>query len=282
MYADDSMLYLIFKPEQLHNNIYHMEQTADMVRTWMANNSLKMNDDKTEVMLITPKQMAPKVECPDLLIGEHKVSPSSCVRSLGVYMDSHSTMERHVNNISRAAYMHLHNIHKIKAYLDRPSLERLIHAFVTSKLDYGNALLLGYPATLLQRLQRVQNSAARILSGCHRHEHVTPILHKLHWLPVTQRIKYKVAVLVFKAKHGIGPSYLQELIKPYKPRRSLRSADQELLCVPSTKSSRVAQKAFCVAGPTLWNSLPLDMRQLDNLVTFKGKLKTYLFVQYYD
>ena len=280
MYADDSTLYLTFKPEQLHNNLSHMEETVDQVRQWMASYSLKMNDDKTEVMLITPKHIS--LQCPNLSIGQHSVTPSSCVRNLGVHMDSHSTMEHHVNTVCRAAYMHLHNISRIKAYLDKPSLERLIHAFVTSKLDYGNATLLGYPSTLLQRLQRVLNSAARLLSGCRKYDHITPVMRELHWLPVTQRIKFKVAVLVFKAKQGIAPIYLQDLIQPYVPNRSLRSANQELMRVPSTKSSLVAQRAFCVAGPTLWNSLPLELRQSKNLVTFKKKLKTFLFLQYYD
>lgn len=280
MYADDSTMYLVFKPEALQNSITHMEHTADLVREWMADNSLKMNDSKTEVMLITPKHT--KLDCPSLRVGEHTVSPSPHVRSLGVYMDAHSTMEHHVNAVCRAAYMHLHNIHKIKVYLDKTSLTRLIHAFVTSKLDYGNALLLGYPASLLQRLQRVQNCAARILSGCHRHDHITPVMRELHWLPVTQRIQFKVAVLVFKAKHHLGPVYLQDLVTPYEPARRLRSANQDLLCVPATKSALVTQRAFSVAGPILWNSLPLDLRQSQSLGIFKQKLKTFLFVQYYD
>ena len=95
--------------------------------------------------------------------------------------------------------MHLYNIGRLRIYLDKQALEQLIHAFVTSKLDYGNALLLGFPASLLKKLQRVQNCAARILSGCRKHDHITPVLRELHWLPVTQRIKFKVAMLVFKA-----------------------------------------------------------------------------------
>ena len=279
-YADDGMLYLIFKPEQFHNNIQHMEETASMVRTWMACNQLKMNDQKTEVMLITPKNI--KLTCPDLLIGDHRVAPSKSLCSLGLHMDSHSTMEHHVNVVCKAAYMHLYNINKIKMYVDKPSLEQLVHAFVTSKLDYGNALLLGYPSTLLQKLQRVQNCAARILCGCRKYDHITPILHSLHWLPITQRIKYKVAMLVFKAKCHEAPVYLQDMIKPYVPSRNLRSQSQELLCVPKTKSALVAKRAFCVAGPTLWNSLPLELRQCQNLVTFKKSLKTFLFKEHYD
>jgi len=281
MYADDSNMYLIFKPELLSNNISEMENTAELVRQWMVSNDLKMNDDKTEVMLITPKHLANKIKCPNLIIGNHEVEPTSCVCNLGVMMDSRASMEQHVNRVTKAAYMHLYNINRIKAFLDKPSLERIIHAFVTSKLDYGNALLYGYPVSLIHKLQRVQNSAARILSGQNKFQHITPTLRELHWLPVQQRIKFKVAILVFKAKHQLAPIYLQELIKPYIPSRALRSTSQELLCVPATKSAMVTERAFCIAGPCLWNSLPLELRLIQDLCTFKAKLKTFLFVQYY-
>ena len=205
----------------------------------MSSSDLKMNDDNTEVMLITPKHLAENITCPNLVVDDHEVPPSSCVSNLGMTIDSQASMIQHVNKVCKAAYMHLYNISRIKAYLDKSSLERIVHAFITSKLDYGNALLCGYPTTLLQRLQRVQNAAARTITGHNKYHHVSPVLKQLHWLPVEQRIKYKVALLVFKAKNKLGPVYLQELITPYTPTRSLCSGSQELLCVPSTKSSLV-------------------------------------------
>ncbi len=178
--------------------------------------------------------------------------------------------------------MHLCNINRIKHYLDHHALEVMIHAFITSKLDYGNALLNGYPAALIQKLQRVQNSAVGILTNTRKYDHITPVLYKLHWLPVHQRIKFKVALLVFKCIHGTAPSYLQDLITPYVPPRQLRSSDQLLLTVPQTKSNLVRQGALCVAGPQLWNSLPFRLRAMDNINHFKRDLKTFLFKQHYD
>ena len=128
-----------------------------------------MNDDKTKVMLITPKHMAKNIKCPNLVVGDQEVIPTSCVSNLGVTMDSQASMEQHVNKVCRAAYMHLHTISKIRAHLDRSSLEKIVHAFVTSKLDYGIALLCGYPNVLLQRLQRIQNTAACIITGHNKH-----------------------------------------------------------------------------------------------------------------
>ena len=122
----------------------------------MAANELKMNDAKTEVMLITPRRMATKIECPTLVIGDHAVAPSSFVRNLGVILDSVAAMERQINAVCKTSYMHLYNISKIRCYLDNQSLACVIHAFVTCGLDYGNAL----SADTLERKSR-SSSASR-------------------------------------------------------------------------------------------------------------------------
>ena len=161
MYADDTDLYLVVKPSELSENVAEMERTTGLVRRWMAANELKMNAAKTEVMLISPRRMAVKMECPNLVIGDHAVAPSPFTRNLGVILDSLTAMERHINSVCKTLYMHLYNIIKIRCYLDKHSLACVIHAFVTCRLDYGNALLCGYPGTQIQKLQRVQNVAAR-------------------------------------------------------------------------------------------------------------------------
>ena len=281
MYADDTDLYLIFKPSELTENVAEMERTAGLVRRWMAANELKMNDAKTEVMLITPRRMATKIECPTLVIGDHAVATSPFVRNLGIILDSVAAMERQINAVCKTSHMHLYNISKIRCYLDKQSLACVIHAFVTCRLDYGNALLCGYPGTQIQKLQRVQNVAARLISGRRKYDHITPVLKNLHWLPVGQRIKFKVMITVFKAMHNTAPAYLQELIVPYVPSRGLRSQEHNLLCVPFTRSTMAGSRAFRIAGPTLWNALPQYLRDISDIAKFKRQLKTHLFAQHY-
>ena len=104
----------------------------------------------------------------------------------------------------------------------------------------------------------------------------------LHWLPVEQRVRYKILLMVFKAVHGLAPLYIQDLIKPYSPLRSLRSSSQHLLQVPHTSHTLVQTRAFSVAGPRLWNALPQDFRTVPSITVFKSKLKTYLFTQTYN
>ena len=110
------------------------------------------------------------------------------LRCDGGIMDTHASMEAHVNNGSRAAYNHLYNIGRIRCYLNQ-SAEQLVHAFITSKLDYCNALLCGLPSLLTQKLQRIQNAAARNVTRTSRSAHITPVLFAPYWLSVCQRIK---------------------------------------------------------------------------------------------
>ena len=146
-----------------------------------------------------------------------------------------------------------------------------------NRLDYGNALLCGLPATSITRLQRVQNAAARVITGVSRRTHITPILRELHWLPVAKRIDFKVLLYTYKCLNNAAPAYLSELIEPYRPTRSLRSQERSLLCIPKSKTSTYGNRSFRVAAPTIWNTLPDKIKNSDSIATFKRQLKTYLF-----
>ena len=148
---------------------------------------------------------------------------------------------------------------------------------MSSRLDYCNGLLFGLPKKDLDRLQYVQNSAARVLTRTKPWQHITPTLKQLHWLPVKYRIDYKLLLLTYKALHALAPQYLSDLLENYTPARTLRSSDLGLLTVPRAK--KLGDRAFSVAAPTLWNALPLGIRQAQTLASFKSALKTHLFVQ---
>ena len=144
----NSQTYVIFKPTEQAAAVQRMETCLAYVRKGMCHKSLKLNDKKTETLLISTKQLATKLNCHTLLIGEHQVTPATVVRNIGIIMDTRASMEAHVNNVSRTAYYHLYNIGRIRCYLSQSAAEQLVHAFITSKLDYCNALLCGLPSLL--------------------------------------------------------------------------------------------------------------------------------------
>lgn len=246
----------------------------DEVKLWLANNFLTLNDSKTEVIVFGPSD---KFEFDISILGNLSFFNTSCVRNLGVFLDSRLTLEKQVSSVVASGFYQLRLLAKIKHFIPEKSLETAIHAFITSRLDYCNSLYCGISKAQLTRLQLVQNAAAKFLTKTRKFDHVTPILRALHWLPVQYRIDYKILLLVFKCLHHLAPSYLSELIHVYSPSRVLRSSNLNILAVPCTRLKRRGDRAFSVVGPRLWNNLPIQIRTAHSLPVFKSLLKTHLF-----
>jgi hypothetical protein len=281
LYADDTQLYLSFYPTSYKNEIdahEKMYKCVNMVQDWMYANKLKLNSDKTEFMFIGRPNEMEHINIKSVNVGSLNISPSKNVRNLGAVFDSNLTMEGHVNHVCKSAYFHLKNISQIRKFLTKDASVSVVHAFVTSRLDYCNSLLYGIPANLLTKLQAVQNQAARTVSLTRKRDHITPVLYELHWLPVKYRIMYKILLLVYKAIHNIAPQYICAILSEYCPNRAdMRSADQFLLTVPRSNMVRAGDRCFTVAAPKLWNNLPISIRCLPSLELFKSSLKTHLY-----
>ena len=147
-----------------------------IVREWMGSHHLKMNDSKTEAMVFGSGKVISKLQKFNISVGEHDIATQSTVRSLGVIFDDKLTMQKQVINQCRNAYIHIRSLSRIKQYLTPDCLKTLVHAFISSKLDYCNSLYLGTPKSVTERLQGVQNSAARLITGSKKYDHITPIL----------------------------------------------------------------------------------------------------------
>ena len=173
---------------------------------WSQSNLLKLNDQKTDVVVFGIKHKLPLMKDIRITIGGSTISSnsstmssSSQVQNLGVIFDSTLSMTNHISTICRTAYMHLHNISRIRRYLTPEATKSLVHTFIMSRMDYGNALLAVLPLEYLKKLQRIQNIAARIITFTLRRDHITPILKQLHWLTIKRLIKFKILLHVFDA-----------------------------------------------------------------------------------
>ncbi|KAF7238810.1 hypothetical protein EYD10_14545 [Varanus komodoensis] len=205
---------------------------------WMRANKLKLNPDKTEVLLVGGSGFG-EGEL-NLVLNGVALLLRDKVRSLGVLLNPELSLEAQVTAVARSAFLQLQLIRQLRPYLEYDCLATVTHALVTSRLDFCNTLYVGLPLKTVWILQLVQNRAARLLTGTGRYVHMTPVLCQLHWLPIEVRAQFKVLVMTYKALNSLGPGYLKERLRPYMPTRPLRSVGEALLQEPSVKEIRRA------------------------------------------
>jgi hypothetical protein len=272
-------LYLAFCPDEGETAVDQMMDCIIEIRDWMEANMLRLNDSKTEFMVLASRHLERKLsgEVKAIRVGDAVVEASESARNIGVIMDSRLSMEAHINQVTSSCYFNLRNISKIRRNLTEEATITLVQALVVSKLDSLNAILYGVPDKLIRKLQLVQNHAARVIVRIKRNDHITPTLKNLHWLPFPYRIDYKINLMTFKCLHGVAPSYLCELIEEYVPTRSLRSSNKGYLKEKKARCKTYGERAFSVCAPKLWNKLPQEVREKGTVDTFKKALKTHYF-----
>ena len=283
MYADDTQLYLAFKDSDTSAAITLLEQCTDCISRWMSTNFLKLNPSKTELLRISSKFKRNLVGIPALRLAGDELTYNTSVRNLGVMINDKLTVDSHVNSLCRSLSYQLRLVSRVRKYLNSEDLKTVVQALFMSRLDYGNSLLVRAPGYQIKRLQKLQKSAARMVSGADRRQHITPFLKHLHWLPVDDRIAFKICCLVYRAFNGTAPLYLSELLEPYHAQARLRSADNgPRLIQPLSRTRAYGDRRFSVAAPQIWNTLPTNVRAANTYETFKVRLKTHFFVARYQ
>ena len=212
--------------------------------------------------------------------------PSEHARNLGVVLGSSLSFRSHIDSVTRTCNFHISNLYMIRNFINRRNLITLVHSLIVSKVDYCNSLLVGLPNVTLKKLQSVLNRAARLIFSLSPRVPTTPFLIDLHWLPVKARIEFKICLIVFKALKFNQPSYIRELLQHpvYGSALSLRSLeDPYRLHEPRAIGERgFANRSFSYTAPRLYNRLPVSLKQIDSLDTFKSHLKAFIFSQAYN
>ena len=252
-YADDQQIYCSLDPrsdQETTETVKNLQDCIEEIRNWMRVNRLKLNDNKTEFIMLGNQSKIDKLKHLTIRVGQDEVEPKKSVRNLGFQLNSTLHVRDHVSKICSSAYLTLKKMNRVKYWIDKDTKKILSQALVMSKVDYCNSLLLGCPKSELMRLQSIQNMCARFITGLHKYEHITPTLQALHWLKVPNRVEYKVLVLIFKCLNGVCPRYLSDELNT-EHNRSLRSSSVGNLPVPKCRLSRTLKSCFIYAAPRL-------------------------------
>ena len=217
-----------FFPSDFPALVHGLKGCVEDVAEWMTASTLKMNNDKTELIAIgtKPKISQVTLSLTPVSIYGHNIPFFQCVRNLGVFIDETLSMDVHIKHLCSILFCQLRRLGKTRPFLSTDTANKLTVSFILSRLDYFNSLLAGLPDNKLNKLQRIQNHAARIVLLKPRHVSVTSLLRTLHWLPVKARIQYKITCLCFQSlSHNTMPPSLSDFLHPYQPSRTLRSLD---------------------------------------------------------
>ena len=280
-YADDTQIYISLEPNNNQEAKSRLEACLSDLYNWFSANMLVCNRDKSNFIYFTSKfhNHSSPFSIP---FGSSVLHPVDTVRNLGVNWDKHLSMRSNISKCCKMTSFSLNRIGSLRNYFDKLSMERLVHACISTRLDYCNALLYGLPDREINRLQRIQNAAARLISCSKKHDHIVPVLKSLHWLPVKARIEYKILLLTFKILCGCCPSYLANLISFHDSSYNLRSKSLDLLRQPRSRIKFYGDRTFSYASPLLWNPLPNFIKQSGSIDIFKRHIKTFLFNRHYQ
>ena len=297
LYADDSQIYVSLVPldeERWRGTKRNVEECLAHLKAWMVQHWLKCNESKTELLILGKSSAIDKLTFePSVRFGDVDVGPidfkGTSGKTLGIYMDENLTLERQVNSVRKHCGMLLKNLWQVNRCLDFSTKILLVKQLVISRLDYCNILYGGLPKKLTDRLQKVLNSCVRFIFGLHGHqEDYLPYLRETHILPIEQRVIFKACLMAYKIIHGSAPEYLCEQIPadkgpdvPVVLTRKTAVPDLYKLQYPKLSSvnarSKLRKRRPSVLLPDLWNALPLDLRSLTTVESFKTRLKTRLF-----
>ena len=272
-FADDSngrkQFALTFQFDVMNNEIINCLRS---IIDWSNAHFMKINPDKTEILLLRPSSLNREVIINGVIFEGECIRFSTEVKNVGVWIDKNLNMDKHINHIVSHCYKILKDIGRIKKCLQQDHLERIVHAVISSRLDYCNSLFMNINKDNTYKLQKVQNAAAKLILGKRRRDSASLVLKQLHWLNVEARITFKLLLIVYKVLRGKCSNNLNLQYKSFNGRPD----DYLLLRTPTFKTS-YGSRIFEFNGSRLWNALPTCVRAEEDIEQYKKKLKTLLF-----
>ena len=233
---------------------------------------LKINPDKTEILLLFPKSMENEMIIRGTIIdGKHCIRFSDSVKNVGVWVDKNLNMTHHVNQVVSHCYKILKDIGRIRSVLSQKHTEIIVHSVISNRMDYCNSLFHKIDKSNIEKLQKVQNSAARLIVRKRKRESISATIKELHWLRVESRIIFKILFLVYKSINGTSSKNIELEFKSHNCRE-----EDFLMLKTHFYKTKYGKRTYKYNAPRLWNALPLHIRTVDNIDTFKKMVKTIL------
>ena len=284
-FADDLQLQMSVPPDKISELLHSIQSRISDVKAWATAHMLKLNDNKTELMLVTCKRTKHLHNLPtSITMGNVQIPFKQSVKNLGFTLDCHLTMNAHVSNIARTCYFELCRLASICRFLTSTATTTRVSAFVLSRIDYCNSLLFGSTHDVTSHLQRIQNYAARVILRLPKSSSITTHLKSLHLPPVKVRSTYKIACLCYHCHSSTAPSYVTGMLHK-KPSHTCNTCSSSYIMPlfnrPAHSKATFGDRSFSFASSSVWNSIPNDVRCAPSLSSFKSLLKTYLFRSLY-
>ena len=276
-YADDNSDLRTFTLFNQFNTLYHdVPNCLHELKKYMALNHLKLNDTKTEIIVFGSPKFKQQVSLHGTFLKSGEcIRFADSAKYLGILFDSLLAFDLQIQRVTSVSYMHLRKISSIRNRISKSNLEVLVHAFISSQLDYCNILYVNLPKKLLNKLQKLQNAAIRIIFNVRSRHPVTFFFSQLHWQNIEQRVIFKCLLLVFKTIHGLAPNVLNNMIV-------IRNENNLTLQNVYYNNSKYGKRAFIYYASRYWNSLPQNIRCSINVSSFKTSLKSYFFTNFTD
>ena len=284
-FVDDLQLQLSTTPDEISELLHSMQSCISYVKAWATVDMLKLNDSKTELMLITSKRSKHLHNLPtSIIIGNAQIPFKQSVKNLGFTLDCHLTMNAHVSNIARTFYFELHRLASIRRFLTSTATATLVSAFVLSRIEYCISLLFGSTNDVTSHLQRIQNYAAQVILCLPKSSSITTHLRSLHWLPVKVISTYKIASFCYHCHSCTAPSYVADMLhKKPSPTHNTSSCSYTILLLngPARSEATLGDRSFSFASSSVWISIPNDVRCAPSLSPSRCCLRIYLFHSVY-
>ena len=275
-YVDDSKLYLSFPSSDMSTAIHNQNADLEQVSRLCCQTSLLINPDKTKVLMIGTPQLFNKLPTASVRMHGKEITPSTVVKDLGIYIDHSLTYNEHIAKTVSICLHKVVQINSIKHLLNKKTILLLLNSFVFSKLYYCSTVWSNTSKHNINKLQLVQNFAARVVLGLKKFDHISQAIKSLNWLPVNDRIYLNDAVMMYKCTNKLVPDYLIEkfTLRSQTHTRNTRQRDQ--LNIPRCRLT-TGQRSFTYRGAKLWNNLRDNVKSSDSVKILRKKIVNLLF-----